>query len=204
MKAREVKKILGCTQVTLSKYVKLGKIRVVAINPWNYIYNDDDVYAMIGLKKRNRKRQYAVSYARVSNRPRNDDLKEQSKRIYEYCISKGIDLKMQYEDVKSGMSFDREQFSEMLDEVIKGNVNLVVVENKDRLARFGFELLEMVFRHYGCSIVVINDAIQNKSYEQEMSDDLISIIHYFSMKMYSHRRKLNKIKKELMEGMTGQ
>ena len=199
MKAREVKKILGCTQTTLSKYVKLGKIRVTAINPWNYIYDDNDVYSMIGLKKHNRRKQYAVSYARVSNRQRNNDLKEQSRRIYEYCVTKGIDLKKQYEDIKSGMSFDREQFSEMIDEIIKGNINLVIVENKDRLARFGFELLEMVFRHYGCSIIVINDAIQNKSYEQEMSDDLISIIHYFSMKMYSHRRKLNMIKKELME-----
>ena len=199
MKAREVKKILGCTQTTLSKYVKLGKIRVTEINPWNYIYADNDVYSMIGLKKHNRRKQYAVSYARVSNRQRNNDLKEQSRRIYEYCVTKGIDLKKQYEDIKSGMSFDREQFSEMIDEIIKGNINLVIVENKDRLARFGFELLEMVFRHYGCSIIVINDAIQNKSYEQEMSDDLISIIHYFSMKMYSHRRKLNRIKKELME-----
>lgn len=199
MKAREVKKILGCTQTTLSKYVKLGKIRVTAINPWNYIYDDNDVYSMIGLKKHNRRKQYAVSYARVSNRQRNNDLKEQSRRIYEYCVTKGIDLKKQYEDIKSGMSFDREQFSEMIDEIIKGNINLVIVENKDRLARFGFELLEMVFRHYGCSIIVINDAIQNKSYEQEMSDDLISIIHYFSMKMHSHRRKLNRIKKELME-----
>lgn len=199
MKAREVKKILGCTQTTLSKYVKLGKIRVTAINPWNYIYDDNDVYSMIGLKKHNRRKQYAVSYARVSNRQRNNDLKEQSRRIYEYCVTKGIDLQKQYEDIKSGMSFDREQFSEMIDEIIKGNINLVIVENKDRLARFGFELLEMVFRHYGCSIIVINDAIQNKSYEQEMSDDLISIIHYFSMKMYSHRRKLNRIKKELME-----
>lgn len=199
MKAREVKKILGCTQTTLSKYVKLGKIRVTEINPWNYIYDDNDVYSMIGLKKHNRRKQYAVSYARVSNRQRNNDLKEQSRRIYEYCVTKGIDLKKQYEDIKSGMSFDREQFSEMIDEIIKGNINLVIVENKDRLARFGFELLEMVFRHYGCSIIVINDAIQNKSYEQEMSDDLISIIHYFSMKMHSHRRKLNRIKKELME-----
>lgn len=199
MKAREVKKILGCTQTTLSKYVKLGKIRVTAINPWNYIYDDNDVYSMIGLKKHNRRKQYAVSYARVSNMSRNNDLKEQSRRIYEYCVTKGIDLQKQYEDIKSGMSFDREQFSEMIDEIIKGNINLVIVENKDRLARFGFELLEMVFRHYGCSIIVINDAIQNKSYEQEMSDDLISIIHYFSMKMYSHRRKLNRIKKELME-----
>ena len=199
MKAKEAKKILGCTQVTLGKYVKQGRIRVTVINPWNYLYNDDDVYAMIGLKKRNRRRQYAVSYARVSNQTRKNDLKEQSKRIYEYCTSKGIDLKCQYEDIKSGMSFDREGFSRMLDEIIKGNVNLVIVENKDRLARFGFEMLEMVFRYYGCSIVVINDSIQNKSYEQEMSDDLISIIHYFSMKMYSHRRKLNHIMKDLLE-----
>jgi predicted site-specific integrase-resolvase len=196
MKAKEVKEIIGITQVTLSKYVKIGLIRVTKINAYSYVYNDEDVYKMIGVKKQKHDR-INVSYARVSNQPRKNDLKEQSNRIYEFSILNGLSIDAQFEDIKSGMSFDRKEFNDMLKLVIQGKVNCIVVENKDRLCRFGFDLLTEVFKYFGTKIVVINDKISNKSYEQELTDDLISIIHYFSMKSYSNRRKLNKIKKEL-------
>lgn len=91
MKAKEVKKILGITQVTLSSYIKLGKIRVEAINKYNYRYNDEDVYKLIGIKKEKHNR-INVNYCRISNNPRKNDLKEQSQRLYEYCLNKGITL----------------------------------------------------------------------------------------------------------------
>lgn len=72
----------------------------------------------------------------------------------------------------------------------------IVIENKDRLSRFGFDLFEKFCSYFGTKIIVAND-ISEKSYEEELTEDLISIIHYFSMKSYSHRRKLNKIKKGL-------
>lgn len=78
-------------------------------------------------------------------------------------------------------------------------MELIIIENKDRLIRFNFDLLEGLFKYYGTKILVLNDILDNKSYEQELKEDLISIIHYFSMKSYSHRRKLNKIRKELEE-----
>lgn len=113
-------------------------------------------------------------------------------------IPKFIDGKP-IEDIKSGMSFDRKYFKELITNIISGKIECIFIENKDRLCRFGFELLEDLFKYYGTKIIVINNEIQNKSYEQELTDDLISIIHYFSMKSYSNRRKLNKIKKELIE-----
>ena len=65
------------------------------------------------------------------------------------------------------------------------------------MIRFNFDLLEDLFKYFGTKILVLNDTLDNKSYEQELTEDLVSIIHYFSMKSYSHRRKLNKIRKEL-------
>ena len=197
MKAKEVKELLKITQPTLSRYVKIGLIKVNAINPYSYIYNDDDVYKLIGRKNEKTER-INVSYARVSNKPRKNDLKEQSNRIYNYSIMNGISINKQFEDIKSGMSFDRNDFKEMLKLIIDRKINTIVIENKDRLCRFGFELLVELFKFYGTNIVVIAEEIQNKTYEQELTDDLISIIHYFSMKSYSNRIKLNKIKKELL------
>jgi putative resolvase len=198
MKAKEVRKLLGITYVTLNTYIKQGKIRYTKINNNHYIYNDEDVYKLIGVKKEKHNR-INITYSRVSNRPRNNDLKEQSNRLYNFAISKGITIEKQYEDIKSGMSFDRKDFNEMLNSIIKGKVECVIIENKDRLARFGFDLLEQLFKLYGTKIIIANDEISNKTYEQELTDDLISIIHDFSMKSYSNRRKLNRFKKELID-----
>lgn len=196
MKSKEVLKILGVTRTTLTKYVKEGTIKVTKMKNGYYNYDDDSVYAFIGLKKKKHNSKI-ISYARVSTQNQKEQLKAQSNRIYESCISKGIVLDEQIEDIKSGMSFDRKGFDKLCQEVIRGNVEMIVIENKDRLMRFGYEMFEKFFRYFGTKILVLNSEISNKGYEQELTDDLISIIHYFSMKSYSHRRKLNKLRKEL-------
>jgi len=198
MKAKEVKSILNITQQTLHNYIKEGKISFVKINKYHYNYNDNDVYKLIGLSNI-KKSKYNVTYSRVSLSKQKDDLTRQTERLYNYCMSNGISIEKQYEDIKSGMNFsERKSFNDLLTEVIKGNVDSVIVENKDRLARFGFDLIEAFFKFFDTKIIVVNN-VDNKSYENELTEDLISIIHYFSMKSYSNRRKLNKFKKELEE-----
>jgi predicted site-specific integrase-resolvase len=195
MKSKEVRNILEISQPTLSKYVKEGKIRVIKINKYHYIYNQEDVYALIGQKVK--KGHLVMSYSRVSTGKQKSQLKEQTNRIYQWSILNGLTLDNQFEEILSGMNFNRPVFLQIIEQIIQGNVSVLIVENKDRLVRFGFELLENIFKYFNCKILVINDSIQNKSYEQELTEDLLSIIHYFSMKSYSHRRKLNKLKKEL-------
>ena len=161
-----------------------------------YIYDENSVYKMIGLKKQIKK-QKIVSYARVSTNAQTPQLKDQSIRIYNCCITKGLKLDIQIEDIESGMSTDRAGFNRLCEMIIKGEIKLLVIENKDRLVRFGFEMFERFFKYFGCSILVLNDSIDNKTYEQELTEDLISVIHYFTTKSYSHRHKLNKLRKEI-------
>lgn len=198
MKAKEVLTILNISRPTLSKYVKQGIIKAIKNPMGDYIYDDDSVYAFIGLKKQ-KSNTKIVSYSRVSTQSQKDQLKEHTQRIYDSCISKGIQLDEQIEDIKSGMDYNRQGFQKIVQDVIRGNVKMIVIENKDRLVRFGFDILENIFKYFGTSILILNNTISNKSYEQELTEDLISIIHYFTMKSYSHRRKLNKLRKELEE-----
>lgn len=198
MKSKEALKLLGVTRATLCKYVKEGTIEVTKKKNGYYNYKDESVFAFLGLKKE-RHNNKVISYSRVSTQNQKEQLKEQTQRIYESCISRGIKLDKQIEDIKSGMSFDRKGFDELCQEIIRGNVQMVVIENKDRLMRFGYEMFEQFFKYFGTTILVLNDEISNKTYEQELTDDLISIINYFSMKSYSHRHKLNKLRKELEE-----
>lgn len=196
MRAKEVRKILGITEQTLYNYTKAGKLKYrVTGTGWND-YDEDSVYEFLGYKN-TRKEKINVSYSRVSTQSQKEQLKEQTRRIYESCIARNIKLSKQYEDIKSGMDSNRKDFLDLLSEVIKGNIGCVVIENKDRLIRFGFDLLETIFKKFGTTIIVLNDELDNKSYEQELTEDLISIIHYFTMKSYSHRRKLNKLRKLL-------
>ena len=197
MKANEVMKVLGICRQTLFNYKKSGKIKIRAkLSPTFYDYDDESVYRLIGDASKNANK-IIVSYSRVSTQIHRNQLMEQQERIYNSCISRGITLSEQYSDIKSGMNSDRKGFQELIRRVIRGEIELVVVENKDRLIRFGFDLLESIFNYFGCKILVLNDILDNKTYEQELTEDLISIIHYFTMKNYSHRRKLNKLRKEL-------
>ena len=196
MKAKDVLKILNISRITLMKYLKLGYISAIKLPNGQYDYNDDTVYAFIGQKKE-KKNKKIISYSRVSTQNQKSQLKEQTQRIYNSCVSKGIKLDEQIEDIKAGMSSDRKGFNYVCQEIIKGNVELLVIENKDRLLRFGYEIFEDFFKYFGTKILVLNDTLENKTYEQELTEDLISIIHYFTMKSYSHRRKLNKLRKEL-------
>lgn len=198
MKSHEVLEKLGITRVTLTKYVKEGTIKVTKMKNGRYDYDDDSVYEFLGLKHE-KKHKVNVSYSRISTQSQKEQLKDQTLRIYNSCISRNIQLDEQIEDIKSGLDSDRKGFQKLIERVIKGEIGLVVVENKDRLTRFNFDTLELIFKYFGTQIIVLNDSLDNKTYEQELTDDLISIIHYFTMKSYSHRKKLNKIRRELEE-----
>ena len=195
MKSSKVKQILNVTQQTLSNYVAKGILHPVKLSKTHYEYDEDEVYALLGKNKNNDR--MVVIYARVSLPKQKDDLERQIERLYSYAISNGYNISEQLSDIKSGMEFEkRKNFMKLLNMVCENRVKTVIVENKDRLVRFEFNLLKEVFKLHGTEIVVMSD-IPNKSYEQELTDDLISIIHYYSMKSYSNRIKLNNAEKIL-------
>lgn len=194
MKAKEVLNILNIGHRTLGTYVKRGLLNPIKINTNHYEYDPEEVFSILGKKKE----RYNITYSRVSLPKQKNDLKTQTKRLYDFATSNGYIIKEQIEDVKSGMSFeDRKGFVKLLKKVTNYEVKNVIIEHKDRLVRFGFELVKMLFEKYGTNIIVISDDETNKTYEQELTDDLLSIIHYYSMKSYSYRRKLNNAAKAL-------
>lgn len=193
MKAGEVKKILGITQKTINNYVNNGKLHPHVVNSHHYEYDRDEVYSLI----KKSKPRVNVTYARVSLPKQKNDLITQNERLYEFALKNGYTISEQLQDVKSGMAFgERKSFVKLINMVTDDKVEYVIVENRDRLVRFGFDLLKEVFARHGTHIIVMSEA-DNKSYEQELTDDLISIIHYYSMKSYSHRRKLHNAEKAL-------
>lgn len=184
MKSARVLKLLHVSRATLVKYVKNKEIRVVELPNGFYDYNDEDVYRKAGLADE----RYNVIYARVSTPKQKTDLQNQVKTLTEYCNKNGVKVSKSYQDVASGMNFDRKQFKILLDDVLSFKVSHIYVTYKDRLSRISFDMFKRLFSEFGCEIVVINDT-EDKADETEILEEIISMLHCFAMKMYSRRRK---------------
>jgi predicted site-specific integrase-resolvase len=187
MKAKEVLAVLKISRVTLTSYIQSGKIRGTKLPNGYYNYNEDDVYKLLGVEKQRKN----VIYARVSTSKQKQDLENQIETITRYMNINGVGVDAIYQDIKSGLHLDRSGFNSLLDEVQNNEIDTVYISYKDRLARLSYELVIRLFSKSNTKVVIINDVI--KTDEQELFEDLMQIIHSFSMKMYSKRRLAKKI-----------
>ena len=195
MKAKDVLRILSISRPTLSRYVKDGLIRTKTMPNGRYDYNDEDVYKFL-FKDVPRK---TYLYARVSTNSQKSDLNNQIELLKQYCFTNGYQISGVFSDIASGISFEkRKEFFQMLDEIIAGKVERVIITYKDRLSRVGFELFMHLFDHYNCEIVVISEVGSQKLDSEEIFEEIISLLHCYSMKLYSHRR-VKKIKEVLQD-----
>ena len=126
-------------------------------------------------------------YARVSTPKQKTDLDNQIKFLRQYLVSKGLNPEYVYSDIASGMNEDRKGLNEMMSDIISGKISKVVISHKDRLTRFGFGYLKTIFSRYNTEIEIVN-LEDEKSFQDELSEDLIAIIHHFSMKFYGKRK----------------
>lgn len=195
MKWPEVRKLLQISTVTLSKYVKQWRIRVTQKFEWSrYDYNDEDVYNMIWKKVRK-----SVIYARVSTSKQKKDLDNQIETIQKFMNKNWVVVWDIYQDISSWMNLDRKEFMKMLDKIEDNEIKEVYITYKDRLSRIWFDMFESLFKKHWCKIIVLNEIDNQKWYEEEIFWEIVSLLHSFSMKMYSKRRqdKLKLVSKDL-------
>ena len=195
MTAKEVLRVLQITRPTLTKYVKENKLKVTVKGNGRYDYDADSVYKM--LNKDIERKTYL--YARVSTVKQKKDLENQVQLLKMFCFQNGYVIHGIYQDIASGISFEkRNQFFNMLDEILAGRVNRVIITYKDRLSRVGFELFTYLFKKYGCEIIVMSEIGSEKLDSEEVFEEIISFLHCYSMKLYSKRnaKKIQEILKE--------
>jgi len=185
MKAGDVLKITGISRRHLSSLVKQGKFRITIKSSGQYDYNPNDVYQYVGKNPQN----LNVIYARVSTPKQKADLRHQIEVLEAYCLAQSIKIDQVFSDIASGINFEkRKQFFTLLDLVIDGQVEKVFINYKDRLSRVGFGLFKHLFLKFGTEIVVVNGHNNEKLDSEEIMNEIITLIHCFSMKHYSKRR----------------
>lgn len=133
-----------------------------------------------------------VVYCRVSSSNQRKDLDSQVAAMEHFCSSRGLVVTEWVREVGGGMNFRRRKFLALLDKIIAGEISTVVVAHRDRLARFGFELIEWLATKHGCEIIVANQ--ETLSPQQELVEDLLAIVHVFSCRLYGLRRYEKQLK----------
>lgn len=181
---KEFSNLVGRSIKTLQRW-DVEKTLIAHRNPKNRRYYTHDQYLnYIGVKADPDKK--VVVYIRVSSSNQKTDLVSQKAALEQYCMACGYCIDEWISEIGSGLNYNRKNFNKLLEEVELGQVHKIIIAHKDRLIRFGFEWFENFARRHGTHIEVMNN--ESLSPEQEMTKDLLSIIHCFSSRLYGLRK----------------
>jgi predicted site-specific integrase-resolvase len=193
--------LVGVAVKTLQRWDREGKLKPAARTPGNRrLYTQEQLNRL--LNRAARRQRAVVAYLRVSSQAQKADLANQKAALEQFCIARGIAVDEWISEIGGGLNFKRPKFSELVDRIIRGELSTLVIAHKDRLARFGFELLAHLCETHDCQIVVLNT--ESLSPEQEMVQDLMTIIHCFSSRLYGLRNYRRTIQKALQDGQGAQ
>lgn len=197
--AKEVKQLLKISAVTLMNWKNQGKIAYKQYSKKKILYDIDSINQENTSKENFNYKN--VIYARVSTPAQKQDLNNQIELIKKYMLSNGIKIDNIYQDIASGMNENRKSFNLLLETIFKREIKTIYITFKDRLSRFGFNYFKNIFSYFGTNIIVLDDKEEtNKTYQQELMEDLLSIIHTYSMKLYTNRKKkIKEIEKIIKE-----
>ena len=191
IKLQDMADRLGVSIKTLQRWDREG-ILVAKRTPTNRRYYTEEQY--LSYVGKSQPKGLILAYARVSSRNQIDDLTSQGEFLKQFVNAKGEILDDVISDIGSGLNYNRKNWNNLLlDCVAKGLVSKIYITYKDRFVRFGFDWFERFCNYYNCEIIVVNN--ETTSPQQELVNDLISIIHVFSCRIYG----LRKYKKELRE-----
>lgn len=194
MKANEVMKLLQISRSTLLRWRKDGILKATKLPSGQYDWDANSVFKI--LNKGETRGVYL--YARVSTPKQKQDLENQIENLKSFAMKNGYQVSGLYQDIASGISFEkRKEFFELLDLVVDGKVSKIIITYKDRLSRVGFDLFKHLFAKYHTEIIVMSELSDKKTDQQEIFEEIINLLHAFSMKMYASRRK--KFKEALKE-----
>ena len=177
---RQFANLIGVSVNTLQRWDREGRLKPQRTPSNRRLYTDEDLVLAGRVFRRNGR--ITVAYARVSSQARKRDLDKQVRVLEQFCAANGWAVDEWIREVGDGLDFRRRHFLRLLDAVVVGRIERLVVAHRDRLCRFGFEMIEHLCRTHGCNLVVMNQ--ESLSPEQEMVEDMLSIAHSFSARLH--------------------
>ena len=184
-KPKDFAELIGVSVKTLQRWDR-EDILIAKRSPTNRRYYTYEQYLeWKGLHGKTDDRQNII-YARVSTKNQKDDLKNQVDFLQTYCNASGMIVHQCIEEYGSGLNYNRKQWNALLDEVMEGNVKRIVVTHRDRFVRFGYDWFEKFCEKFETEILVVQN--EKLSPQEELVQDIVSILHVFSCRMYGLRK----------------
>lgn len=190
-KPKDFAELLGVSVKTLQRWDRDGILKANR-TPTNRRYYTYDQYLQFkGIETENDIRD-TVIYARVSTKNQKDDLQNQVSFLKQFCNARGIIVNQCIEDFGSGLNYNREKWNKLLEEVMENKIKTIVISSKDRFIRFGYDWFEKFCEKFNTKIIVVNN--ESLSPNEELVQDIISILHVFSCRLYGLRKYKNQIR----------
>ena len=188
--AKTVTQMLGVTAQTLRNWDKEGKLKPTYVKSNGYRYYSEESILSYTQERKTKKNLNVVGYARVSSKKQVDDLERQVENIKRYISSKYESFDI-ITDIGSGINYNKKGLLSLIEKINKKEVDVIVVLYKDRLLRFGFELVEHFAKLNNVKIEIIDNNL-DKTQDQELVEDLVQIITVFSSKLQGKRKSKTK------------
>lgn len=195
LKPKDVAKILNVTVRTLQSWDRQGLLPALRTPAGRRWYSEEQINKFLNKENSRNSEKINIAYSRVSSRQQKNELENQENFIKNYANGNGMIIGKYFSDVGSGLNYKRENFLKMIELVMERKVDKIFVTYKDRVVRFGFDFMEWICQRFGTEIIVLND--KKTSPENELVNDLISIIHVFSCRIYGLRKYKKTIKEEM-------
>lgn len=192
-KPKDFAELLGVSVKTLQRWDRDGILKANRTPTDRRYYTYDQYLQFKGINTVKDNREIVI-YARVSTRNQKDDLKNQVEFLKTFCNSKGMIVSQCIEDFGSGLNYNRKKWNQLLNEVMENKIKTIVISNKDRFIRFGYDWFEKFCEKFHTSIIVVNN--ETLSPNEELVQDIISILHVFSCRLYGLRKYKKQIKED--------
>lgn len=192
-KPKDFAELLGVSVKTLQRWDRDGILKANRTPTDRRYYTYDQYLQFKGIQTENDIRDVVI-YARVSTKNQKDDLKNQVDFLKTFCNAKGIIVNQCIEDFGSGLNYNRKKWNKLLEDVMEQKIKTIVISGKDRFIRFGYDWFEKFCMKFNTSIIVVNN--EALSPNEELVEDIISILHVFSCRLYGLRKYKKQIKED--------
>lgn len=197
-------KLLGVHVQTLRNWERTGKLKPDSISPGGTRrYNQDKILQITGkeLPEIEKDERITIAYARVSSHDQKADLQRQAQVLELYCAEHGYKYEL-ITDLGSGMNYYKKGLTTLIHKILENNVRRLILTHKDRLLRFGAELIFSICEAKGVEVVILNKGEEKASFEEDLAKDVLEIITVFSARLYESRsRKIKRIIEQLRDNI---
>ena len=190
-------KELGVTRETLRRWEAAGKIEVERTPNGHRRYDLAKLHSILPPKVPSER--ITLAYARVSSQDQKDDLRTQVALLESFCAANGWSYEV-VQDLGSGMNYNKRGLRQLIKRICAGEIGHLVITHKDRLLRFGAEIVFGLCEEFNVEVTIINHSEKPISYEEELARDVLEIITVFSARLYgSHSRRNRKLMEKLQQ-----